>query len=206
MNIKEEIRKRYPYEPTKKIAQDLGLTLSQVYNRAHHMGLKKSDEYNNTPDSGRFHKGVRRSPGTEFKKGMTAHNKGKKMSPEVYEKVSHTFFKKGNKPVNTKQDHYISIRKDTTGIEYKFIKLADSEWELYHRYLWKQHHGSIPEGYIVVFKDKNSMNCTIENLELISYKENMERNTIQRYPAPLREVMKLTNKLIKKINGKKQNK
>lgn len=206
MNIKEEIKRRYPHEPTKKIAEDLGLTLSQVYNRAHDMGLKKSDEYNNTLDSGRFPKGVRRSPATEFKKGMTPHNKGKKMNSEVYKKVSNTFFKKGNKPHNTKQDLDISIRRDTTGIEYKYIKLADSHWELYHRYLWKLHHGSIPKGHIIVFKDKNSMNCTIENLEIITYKENMDRNTIQRYPAPLRQVMKLTNKLIRKINGKEQNK
>ena len=206
MNIKEEIRKRYPHEPTKKIAEDLGLSLSQVYNRAHNMGLKKSDEYNNTADSGRFYKGVRRYPNGEFKKGSIPHNKGKKMTPEVYQKVSHTFFKKGQKPINRKEDNAISIRTDTTGIGYKYIKLADSEWELYHRYLWKQHHVSIPKGHIVVFKDKNSMNCTIENLEIISYKENMERNTIQRYPAPLRQVMKLTNKLIKKINGKEQNK
>ena len=206
MNIKEEIKRRYPYEPTKKIADDLGLTLSQVYNRAHDMGLKKSDEYNNTPDSGRFHKGVRRYPNGEFKKGSIPHNKGKKMTPEVYQKVSNTFFKKGQKPINRQEDNAISIRTDTTGIGYKYIKLADSEWELYHRYIWKQHHGSIAYGYIVVFKDKNSMNCTIENLELITYKENMERNSIQRYPAPLREVMKLTNKLIKKINGKEQNK
>lgn len=206
MNILEEIQRRYPHEPTKKIAQDLGLTLSQVYNRAHDMGLKKSDEYNNTLDSGRFPKGIRRSPATEFKKGVTPHNKGKQMPSQVYEKVSHTFFKKGHKPVNTKQNLDISIRRDKSGAEYKYIKLSDSHWELYHRYLWKQHNGSIPKGHIVVFKDKNSMNCTIENLEIITYKENMDRNTIQRYPAPLRQVMKLTNKLIKKINGKEQNK
>lgn len=206
MNIKEEIRKRYPNEPTKKIAEDLGLSLSQVYNRAHDMGLKKSDKYNNTPDSGRFHKGVRRSPGTEFRKGRIPHNKGQKMSPEVYQKVSHTFFKKGQKPINRKEDNSISIRHDKTGAKYKYLKISDSKWVLYHRYLWEQSNGAIPKGHVVVFKDKDSMNCTIENLELISYNENMERNTIHRYPSPLREVMRLTNKLIKKINGKEQNK
>lgn len=206
MNILEEIKRRYPNEPTKKIAQDLGLTASQVYNRAFKMGLKKSDEYNNTLDSGRFPKGIRRSPDTEFKKGMTPHNKGKKMPSEVYKKVSNTFFKKGNKPHNIKKDLDISIRRDKSGAEYKYIKLSDSDWELYHRYIWRQHHGTIPKGHIVVFKDKNSMNCTIENLEIITYKENMDRNTIQRYPAPLRQVIKLTNKLIRKINGKEQNK
>lgn len=206
MKIIEEILRRYPDQSSKKIAEDLGLNINYVYSVAHKHKVKKSEAYKRSPESGRFHKGVRRYPNGEFKKGSIPHNKGKKMTPEVYQKVSNTFFKKGQKPINRKEDNAISIRTDTTGIGYKYIKLADSKWELYHRYIWKQHYGSIAYGYIVVFKDKNSMNCTIENLELITYKENMERNTIQRYPAPLREVMKLTNKLIKKINGKEQNK
>ena len=36
-----------------------------------------------------------------FKKGNVSHNKGKKMSPEMYAKCKATMFSKGNKPVNT---------------------------------------------------------------------------------------------------------
>ena len=39
------IRERYPFEPTKKIADDLGLSESSVYNRAWSMGIKKDPVY-----------------------------------------------------------------------------------------------------------------------------------------------------------------
>jgi hypothetical protein len=35
------IRERYPFEPTKKIADDLGVTVKSVYDRASTMGIKK---------------------------------------------------------------------------------------------------------------------------------------------------------------------
>jgi hypothetical protein len=39
------IRERYPFEPTKKIADDLGVTVKSVYDRASTMGIKKDPEY-----------------------------------------------------------------------------------------------------------------------------------------------------------------
>jgi len=40
---------------------------------------------------------------------------------------------------------------------------------------------------------------------MIDMRNNMNRNTIQRFPVEIQEVIKLNSKLKKKINGTKQN-
>ena len=198
------IRERYPFEPTKKIADDLGLSESSVYNRAFAMGVKKDPVYLR---STQYPPGYLGGKATQFQKGQTPPNKGQKMSKDVYQKVEKTMFKKGNKPMNTQPIGTIHQRKDTGGKMYLYIKLADSKWQLLNRYTWEQHNGPIPKGMVVVYKDGNYLNNDINNLLMITLKENMARNTIQRLPKELQQVMRLKCKLIKKINnGTKQTK
>jgi hypothetical protein len=199
------IRERYPFEPTKKIADDLGLSESSVYNRAFAMGIKKDPVYLR---STQYPPGYLGGKATQFQKGHAPANKGQKMSNELYQKVAHTMFKKGSKPVNTQPIGTIHQRKDTGGKMYQYIKLADSNWQLLNRYTWEQHNGPIPKGMVVVYKDGNYLNNDIDNLLMITKKENMARNTIQRLPKELQQVMRLKCKLIKKINnnGTKQTK
>ena len=203
--MNEIIRERYPFEPTKKIADDLGLSESSVYNRAYAMGIKKDPVYLR---STQYPPGYLGGKATQFQKGQVPPNKGQKMSKDVYQKVAHTMFKKGNKPMNTQPIGTIHQRKDTAGKMYLYIKLADSHWQLLNRYTWEQHNGPIPKGMVVVYKDGNYLNNDIANLLMITLKENMARNTIQRLPKELQQVMRLKCKLIKKINnnGTKQTK
>jgi hypothetical protein len=191
------IRERYPFEPTKKIADDLGLSQSSVYNRAFAMGIKKDPVYLR---STQFPPGYLGGKATQFQKGQAPPNKGQKMSKDLYEKVAHTMFKKGSKPMNTQPIGTIHQRKDTGGKMYQYIKLADSEWQLLNRYTWEMHNGPIPKGMVVVYKDGNYLNNDINNLLMITKKENMARNTIQRLPKELQQVMRLKCKLINKIN------
>ena len=192
------IRERYPFEPTKKIADDLGVSESIVYNRAFAMGIKKDPVYLR---STQFPVGYLGGKATQFQKGQAPPNKGQKMSKDVYQKVAKTMFKKGNKPMNTQPIGTIHQRRDTGGKMYLYIKLADSKWEQLNRYTWEQHNGPIPKGMVVVYKDGNYLNNDIANLLMITKKENMARNTIQRLPKELQQVMRLKCKLIKKINN-----
>lgn len=41
----------------------------------------------------------------------------------------------------------------------------------YHRVVWEEHHGPIPEGFDIHHKDMDKANNDISNLELISHKE-----------------------------------
>jgi len=201
--IKQQIIDLYPNHSSKYIAELLGVTISKVYNTAWGAKVKKSAEYMLTPASGRI---IEPSIPNQFKPGHTPHNKGKQMDAEIYEKVAPTMFKKGNKPYNTKPNGTINVRADKTGRLYQYIKIKDCQWELLQRHVWTQANGEIPTGSVVIFLDGNYLNCELSNLQVISRKENMARNTIQRYPAELQEVMKLTCKLKRKTNGKQQTK
>ena len=201
--IRQQIIDLYPHHSTKYIAELLGVTISKVYNTAWDAKVKKSAEYMLTPESGRI---IEPSVANQFKPGHTPHNKGKQISAEIYEKVAPTMFKKGNKPHNTKPNGTINIRADKSGRLYQYIKIKDSQWELLQRYVWTQANGEIPPGSVVIFLDGNYLNCELNNLQVISRKENMARNTIQRYPAELQQIMKLTCKLKRKTNGKQQTK
>ena len=201
--IRQQIIDLYPHHSTKYIAELLGVSISKVYNTAWDAKVKKSAQYMLTPESGRI---IEPSVANQFKPGHTPHNKGKQISAEIYEKVAPTMFKKGNKPHNTKPNGTINIRADKSGRLYQYIKIKDSQWELLQRHVWTQANGEIPAGSVVIFLDGNYLNCELNNLQVISRRENMARNTIQRYPAELQQIMKLTCKLKRKTNGKQQTK
>lgn len=201
-----QVIKRYPFENTAAIAKDLGLTMSQVYNIAYKYHIHKDPDYLKTAASGRYNIGTKSNQATQFKPGHTPYNKGKQMAAEVYNAVAPTMFKKGNKPANTKPVGTINVRADSSGRLYQYIKIKDCHWELLQRYVWTQANGEIHRGSVVIFLDGNYLNCELSNLQVITRKENMARNTIQRYPAELQEVMKLTCKLKRKTNGKQQTK
>jgi len=150
------LRECYPTMTERELAEKLGRSISAVKNRRHILGLSKPEGYVNPGQIKkgevryRTPKGVRNSPGTEFKKGQMPHN--------------------------TKRDGYISVRHLNTGEPYFFIRVALKKWELLHRYVWQKTYGEIPPGYVIVFRDGNWQNCLPENLEMITRQELVRRN------------------------------
>lgn len=199
----EKMRAFYPTTLTKEMAALLSRSERSIYSRAKTLGLFKDEEFlkqtqdrinKNLAEAGKKHR---------FKKRQEPPNKGKKMDPKLYRRIKHTFFQKGHNPHNTKEDGDISVRK-SKGRPYKWIRIAENEWKLYHRVVWEQRHGKIPKGYNVVFKDGNTLHCAIENLELISDEENMKRNTIHNYPPELKQTLRLQSKIKRIINQKEK--
>jgi hypothetical protein len=204
MNLDDIIREKFPHMRTIDLANELGLTYGSVCYKAHRMGLKKSKEYLASETSGR-HNLIEAGKAYRFIKDHTPHNKGAKMPEHVYHRVKPTMFKKGNKPHNTQPVGTINFRADKDNRTYAYVKIKDSDWRLMHRVVWEQYNGPIPPGHIVRFKDGNTLHWDISNLEMIDMRNNMNRNTIQRFPVEIQEVIKLNSKLKKKINGTKQN-
>ena len=100
--------------------------------------------------------------GGRFTKGMTPHNKGKKMPPEIYERCKGTMFKTGQLPVNYRPVG--SERIDCDG--YVMVKVADPKsWRLKQRVLYEQYHGvKLEKSDVVLFLDGNKQNFAKDNL------------------------------------------
>lgn len=94
------------------------------------------------------------------------------MSQAMYEKAKHTMFKKGHTPRNEKPIGSEVFRADG----YWYVKVAEKKWEHKHRVIWENQYGVIPKNLILVFKNGNPHDIRIENLELITRKEQVKRN------------------------------
>ena len=197
----QQIKDEFLLKPVRTLARELGCGYGRIMRFLKINNLEIPKELIQQRIS-KFH----------FKKGSTPFNKGKKlsdfMSAEGIMQSKKTRFQKGNEPANTHPDGdgAITLRRDTSGKLYKYIRIKKSVWKLYHRVIWEKNHGKIPPNHVVAFKDNNTQNARIENLELISMAENMYRNSKHDYP---REVIpslvlnkQLENKLKSLQNGK----
>jgi hypothetical protein len=155
--IKEQqfVKSFYAEKGPKWIAQRIDRTVSAVQQYANKMGLKYKGPVGFRPGSTPWNKGL---------KGFKPHNSTK------------GYFKPGNLPATTKPAGKPYKRKDH-GKEYYFIRpKGHRRATMLHVYLWEQANGPVPEGHICVFKDGNTLNCTLENIECITRAENMRRN------------------------------
>ena len=100
--------------------------------------------------------------GGRFEKGHISHNKGKKLSPERYEKAKATMFHKGNIPVNHREVG--SERMNVDG--YIEIKVAEpNKWALKHRIMYEKYHNvKLTSNDAIVFLDQNHRNFSEDNL------------------------------------------
>lgn len=191
------VKSLYPDMRASIIAGQLGCKVHQVYRKANSLGLRKSEAFYSGDDSGRTNGGIGR--GTRFFKGHSTWNKGTHFVASG--RSAETRFPKGLVPANHRPVG--STRVSVDG--YVEIKIAEGmhKWRLLHRENWKKAHGEYPApGTALVFKDGNKQNCEIENLELLTRKELMGRNSVHNLPEEIKEVVRLNGVLRRKINGK----
>ena len=75
-----------------------------------------------------------------------------------------TQFKRGNLPPTHLQ---VGSEAEREGII--LVKTAEPNiWMRKHIMVWEMHHGTVPDGYVVSFKDGDKLNCVIDNLFLVS--------------------------------------
>ncbi len=189
------IKENYLTIPIKALAAKIGRSYTGVMFALKRMGLTiPSEIVEERKQLGRI------------KNGSVPSNKGKKqvdyMSPEAIERCAKTRFLKGNIPHNTyEKDGIITTRIDKNGIPYLYIRVSVGNWKPYHRYIWEQVNGKIPSGHCLCFKDGNTYNTNLENLELVTLKENLLRNSEVRFYEPeLKELINTHKQFSKQLN------
>ena len=191
------LRKRYPHERTADIVEEVGHPASSIYHKVgkKQLNICKTAEFMKSEASGRLLDGTK-GIGNRFQKGHKTWNKGMK---GLQIGGVETRFAKEHKPRNHKPVGTVVIRTDG----YMQTKIAEPNvWKLTHHLVWEQAGNTPPvHPFVLRFKDGNQQNCTIENLELSSKVEMMEKNSVQTLPPDLRKAIHLHGVLIRKING-----
>lgn len=200
-SAKEEARliELYPDTPMPQLIEAFGRPDHSIYNKAHALGLSRSDAYLASEHACRLRR--EDNPGIEhrFKPGQAAWNKGTRFDPGG--RSAETRFAPGSLPHNNVPVGTERITDD--GIRQRKVRddgPAHRRWKSVHSILWEEAHGEIPAGHLVVFRDRDPKHIEIGNLELVSRAENMRRNTIHRYPPELKSTIRQLSKLKRAIS------
>lgn len=205
------LRILYPVTSNAEISSISGRTVASINAAGTTYGLKKDPEYLKTVG---IQKGSQVGAAHRFPKGHVPANKGLRRPGWHAGRMRETQFRRGCrsgmaerlwKPVGT-------IHPDPEG--YLRIKIRERDprknqngwhpeiWPLLHHHIWKQHHGRIPAGHAIAFKDGNRANCDIGNLECIPRAELARRNRMwNRYPRELAEAIHLAGQLKRRIRN-----
>jgi hypothetical protein len=190
------LRALYPNTPMPELMSQLDRPKAAIYGKAKDLGLKRSAEFLEGEHSGRLRRGGSQGTSTRFQKGHSSWNKGK---PFVAGGRSvETQFAGGRIPHN-----HVPVGTEVMATDgYLKIKVAEpNAWEWTDRRNWEAAHGPIPAGQLLVFRNGDHTNCSVENLELITRGELMRRNTIHRYPEALKSTIRQLSKLKRAIEA-----
>jgi HNH endonuclease len=207
-----ELKRRYPNEPTDRLAKEWGRSLTTVYQQARLLGLVKSPEYLAGPFACRLRRGDNVGAAFRFKKGGVPFNKGLRRPGWFRGRMRETQFKKGQSPGNTMPlwtFRWVYMNSNGKGqTRYMMLKTGKpgpkphNGWEWVHKMIWENAHGPIRPGHRIWWKDGDHANNSLLNLELLSDAEHMRRTTIHNLPAPLPQLYQLTGALKRKIKNR----
>ena len=186
------LKKKYLILPKRQLAELVGRSETFVVTRLRQLGLVIPKEIIE-----------QRKADSLIKPGNIPANKGKKMPISVYKKVKRTMFKKGNLPHTTLYDGCITIRRghrNRNAPPYKYIRLSKAKWIPLHVHIWQQKHGKVPKGHAVIFRNKDTMDCRLRNLKLVTRAELMKMNTIHNLPPDIKKTVIIIRSLNRKIN------
>jgi hypothetical protein len=184
-----EIRRLRIYYPdllTAELARVMGRHRSSIYGKASALGLRKSAAFLASSASGRLD--GQRGVGRRFAPGHSTWNKGMKgwHAPGT----EATRFSKDHRPQT-----WVPVGTEVVREGYLTRKISDDKrpsrrnWKAVHVLLWEQHHGAVPRGGVVCFRDGDCGNIRIENLALVGRDALCLRNSVHNLPPELKAVI-----------------
>jgi len=206
----------YPNHSNSSIAIRLGRTVGQVDGKAAKLKLRKSAGYvskTTRPTAWSAEQvEILRQRYPEEKAAKIAESIHKSESQVISKafklglRKSDAFWKKASEHLAAFAGHIHTRKVLPIGTEkihsgYVHIKVQDPGiWELKHQQVWRAHHGEYDtKTHVLWFIDRNPLNCDIANLELITKLEMTNRAALKQYPKELRDVIKLHNKLKRRL-------
>lgn len=205
------LREIYPDLPTAVVAAQLGRSIKATYARAKWLGVTKSTEFFESPAAYRIRQGDRIGRATEFPKGHVPANKGLRRPGYSVGRgrMQSTQFKKGQlNGVAARRVHEIGSTRWVEGYLYRKVSAHPGpwtrNWTMEHVLVWTAAHGPVPAGHCIVFRNKDHADTRLDNLELISRRDLMARNTVHNLPAPLPQTIQLLGALKRQIRRKER--
>lgn len=203
------LRARYPHERTDVIARDMQRSVKSLYTMAKLLGLRKTPEFMASPEASRLRRDSSVGMPYRYPKGHVPANKGLRRPGWAPGRMAETQFRPGElrgsaaqklAPVGTEvvdPDGYRKrkVRDDAPP------NLSRRNWAFVHILVWMEHHGEVPAGHAVIFKNGNKADIRIDNLELVTRQELMRRNSYHnRYPKEVGLAIQLRGQIIRQIN------
>ena len=179
----------YQVHSATKVAQMMGRTRPSVKNRLNTLAIKKPADF-----TGKGH----------FQPGMVPWNKGR--AYDSGGRSHETRFKAGCMPHTWRPIGHERVTKEG----YRERKMTDTritrqDYVGLHILLWREHHGAVPDGLVVVLRDGNKENIVIGNLECVTRAELMRRNSYHTtYPPEVRGLIQLRGAVTRQINKRTQ--
>lgn len=202
---REEIRRLralYPDMPTARVARALRRSVGSIIGMACSLRLRKSAAYLASPAAGRLRRGDNVGAAYRYPKGHVPANKGLRRPGWHRGRMKETWFKRGNKPHT-----WVPVGTEVLDADgYRKRKVSDDRtkpsrfnWRFVHVLVWERRHGRVPRGHVVAFKNGDRGDIRLGNLELITRRELMRRNSVHNLPKALADVIQLRGALVRQI-------
>lgn len=204
------IRALYPHVPTVELARMIGRSLGSLGGIVQKLGLHKSAAYLASPLACRLRRGDNVGAAFRFRKGRAPANKGLRRPGWHAGRMRETWFKPGERGIR-----WVPIGSTRMVDGYQYTKIRDVRstksgegfvpytvnWKPTHVLLWqKAHRRRIPRGHALVFRNGDRTEIRLGNLELVTRRELMRRNSVHNLPKPLADVIQLRGALMRQIN------
>lgn len=195
------LRRDYPHKPTTDVARRLRRTRCAVSARAGILGLHKSAAYLASPHACRLRRGDHVGAAFRYPKGHVPANKGMRRPGWFAGRMKETQYKKGQRGTNTMP---IGATRPIDGYVYRKVSEVPYvpytvNWKPEHHLIWTAAKGPIPPGHALRFKNGDRLDIRLDNLELITRRALMARNTVHNLPKPLAEAVQLLGALHRKL-------
>jgi hypothetical protein len=202
------LRAHYADTRAEDLAVRIGCTQSNVYRRAHVLGLKKPIAWIADRQREKMRDANHGGRRTQFPPGHRPQNAGLRRPGWFRGRMQASQFKKGERSASAAQRHKPVGTERSSKDGYLERKIHDglplqSRWRAVHLLLWEEANGPLPPGHALWFRNRDKRDIRLENLECITRAELARRNTAA-YPPALRQINQLRGAITRQINRRRR--